>query len=289
MICYLIFCVIKDKTQKISSIEGFSQKQEIMVYNNNNLYDKFYANVYSVIFDNQEKNLYELDKIVSITKMNKKSNVLDIGSGTGFHVNVLTREGIPTTGVDLSKAMVNKANELYPKSSFKQGDILKLLDMDLISPSEKFTHIMLLYFTIYYIKNKQLLFENCFNLLDKGGYLAIHLVDKNRFDTLLDVSNPLVGVDVQKYAKKRITNSVVKFKNFDYNANFTLDKNDICRFTETFKKKDGKTRINKHTLFMNTQKEILSMAKMIGFTIKAQINLSGVNHKNQYIYILHKS
>lgn len=285
----LIYFVIKDKVNlKIMNVEGFEQSKKVVVYNNNNLYDKFYSEIYNIIFDNTDKNVYELEKIMHYTKMNNKSNVLDVGSGVGFHVNYLNKKGIPAIGMDVSRDMVAKAKNIFPENKFQYGDILKILDIDLIEREDKFTHILLLYFTIYYISNKRLLFENCFNSLKNGGYMAIHLVDKNNFDPMVNHSNPLKFVDVQSVVNKRITNSIVKFKNFTYKSNFSLDSNDICKFTETFINKNNDKRINKHTLFMNTQKSILAIAKAVGFKLKTQINLSGVNYKNQYIYILYK-
>ena len=287
-ICLLYF-VLKDKiNSKIQHVEGFKQNQKVVVYNNNNLYDKFYSEVYDVLFQNDNKNVYELEKIIHYTKMNKTSNVLDVGSGVGFHVNYLNKKGIPSVGMDLSKHMINKANKLYPGNKFQYGDILKLLDIDLIEREDKFSHILMLYFTIYYVDNKRLLFENCFNSLKKGGYMVIHLVDKNNFDPIINSGNPLKFVDVQSVAKKRITSSVVKFKKFTYKANFSVDSNDICKFVETFINEQNDKRINKHTLYMNTQKSILAVAKSVGFRLKTQINLSGVNYKNQYIYVLYK-
>ena len=286
---YLIVIVIKDKfNTKLMMVEGFKQNQKVSVYNNNNLYDEFYSEIYDILFQNEDKNVYELEKIIHYTKMNKKSNVLDIGSGVGFHVNYLNKSGIPTIGMDNSNDMIKKANKTYPGNKFQYGDILKILDIDLIERQEKFTHILMLYFTIYYIDNKRLMFENCFNSLQKGGYMVVHLVDRNKFDPLINASNPLKFVDVQSVAKKRITDSVVKFNKFTYKAIFSVDSNDICKFVESFINENKDKRVNKHTLFMNTQKNILAIAKSIGFKLKTQINLSGVNYKNQYIYILYK-
>ena len=203
LLCFLIFFIIKDKIQFIGNLnlqEGFSSSSRLMVYNNENLYDKFYCNVYNVLFDNTDKNIFELEKIINYTKMDENSTVLDVGSGTGFHVNYLNKKGIPAVGIDVSKGMIQKSNELYPDNKFKYGDILKILDIDLIERENDFTHIMLLYFTIYYIKNKRLLFENCYNSMVKGGYLVIHLVDKNKFDPLLNASNPLKFVGLRQYS-----------------------------------------------------------------------------------------
>ena len=42
-------------------------------------------------------------------------------------------------------------------------------------------HVTCLYFTIYYIKDKEN-FSNCFYWLKPGGVLLLHLVDVNKFD-----------------------------------------------------------------------------------------------------------
>ena len=286
---YLVVIVVKDKfNSKLMMVEGFKQNQKVVVYNNNNLYDKFYSEIYDILFQTEDKNIYELEKIIHYTKMNKNSNVLDVGSGVGFHVNYLNKKNIPAIGMDISKDMITKANENYPGNKFQYGDILKILDIDLIERQEKFTHILMLYFTIYYIDNKRLLFENCFNSLQSGGYMVIHLVDRNNFDPLINASNPIKFVDVQSFAKKRITDSIVKFNKFTYKASFSVENNDICKFVESFINENKDKRVNKHTFYMNTQKSILAIAKSIGFKLKIQINLSGVNYKNQYIYVLYK-
>ena len=53
--------------------------------------------------------------------------------------------------------------------------------------------------------------------------------------------------------------------------------------------KNQQKRVNNHTLYMETQKEILGIAKSIGFVIKAKINMSEAKFNNQYIYVLYKS
>ena len=66
-----------------------------------------------------------------------------------------------------------------------------------------------------------------------GGYFILHLVNRDKFDPILNTADPLHIVSAQKYAKKRITNSLVKFKDFQYKANFELDKeNNLAEFKE---------------------------------------------------------
>ena len=66
-------------------------------------------------------------------------------------------------------------------------------------------------------------------------------------------------VSPQKYAKKRITNTVVKFNDFQYKSNFEQNTGEnIAYFKETFlHDSDGKVRKNEHILHMDTQKDIL--------------------------------
>ena len=131
MLLYLIKCIIVDKSNIIK--EGFDSKDKnITIYNNNNLFDKFYSNVYDLLFDNYIKNDYEMEKIVHYTKMNSNSFVLDVGCGTGYHINYLKKKQIPAVGIDKSIHMINKSKQLYPDNDYKQGDILNLLDIDLI-------------------------------------------------------------------------------------------------------------------------------------------------------------
>ena len=151
--------------------------------------------------------------------------------------------------------MVKRSRKKFPQLKIKKDDATKVM----LYPANSFTHITCLYFTIYYIKNKQQFFKNCYDWLMPGGALIINLVNRNKFDPILNAADPLVWVSPQKYAKKRITSSIIKFKDFQYKANFSLEKNNnLAEFTETMKDdKTGNIRKNIHKLFMPTQKQIL--------------------------------
>jgi SAM-dependent methyltransferase len=153
-----------------------------------------------------------------------------------------------------------------------------------------FSHITCFYFTIYYVQNKLEFFQNCYKWLKPGGYLVLHLVNRNKFDPIINASNPVNFISPQKYAKKRITNSIVKFNNFTYKANFSIDKNrNVANFKEMLKyNKNGNVRENNHILFMDTQKRILTLAKNAGFVLKGKIDLVRAQYEYQYLYILQK-
>jgi hypothetical protein len=80
-----------------------------------------------------------------------------------------------------------------------------------------------------------------------GGYLIVHLVDRETFDPILPPGNPLYIVSPQKYAKERITKTKVNFNQFVYNADFKLNEgSNIAIFDEKFKFNDGKVRKQEH-------------------------------------------
>ena len=212
--------------------------------------------------------------------------MLDLGCGKGHYVNFYSKKGISAEGIDKSNAMIKKAEKQYPKCKFKNGDILNGMNYQ----SDTFSHALCLYFTVYYIKNKRQFFENIYKWLQPGGILVLHMVNRDQFDPIIPPSDPLVMVSAQKFAKKRITKSQVKFRDFMYKANFSLIKDkDIGKFEETFT--DGATnhvRKNEHTFYMEPQKNILAKAKKVGFILDGHVDMVKCRYEYQYLYFLKK-
>ena len=256
------------------------------------IYDDFYATIYDDLVFNKNKNDYEIGKWIEHTQPdNKDSVVLDIGSGTGHHVSSLKAHGYNAVGIDISPSMVKKAKETYPDLKFQVADVLN----PSIFSDESFTHITSFYFTLYYIQNKKLFFENCMRWLTPGGFLAVHVVNRDKFDPILPAGNPFNIVSPQKYAKKRITSTTVMFDKFEYKSNFDMketvqDENTAnAIMKETFKNnKNGNVIQNEHQLYMSTQAEILDIAKDVGFIIDSKIDMVDCQYDSQYIYVLQK-
>ncbi len=271
-------------------VEGFNNNKttydNLKTLSGKNIYDKFYASIYDDLLYCETKNKYEVDEILKVTKLDKNTSVLDIGSGTGHHVSLFSNRDIESRGLDLSPAMVNKAKDNYPNENYQVGNAL---NGSLFMPN-KFTLITCLYFTIYYFKDKRQFFQNCIHWLQPGGHIAIHLVDKYNFDPILPPANPLIIISPQKYADKRITNSFIQFDTHDYSSDFKLEKNsNMAIMYETFKnKKNGKIRKHEHNLYFDTQMAILSQAEKVGFEFITKINMAKCQYDNQFIYILRK-
>jgi SAM-dependent methyltransferase len=282
--------------QSLKKREGFSGNSgnidttKFTFYSENDkIYDDFYVNIYDDLVFNNVKTTYEINQIVNDTKPTNNSIILDVGSGTGHHVAELASKNFKVIGIDKSKNMVDKAKELYPKLDFQQGDVL----MASMFQKDSFTHILCLYFTIYYLNTneKAAFFANCMKWLKPGGYLVIHLVDREMFDPILPAANPLLMLSPQRYAKERITQSKITFDDFRYKANFELDPSkNTAKFIENFEdKSSGKVfRKNEHQFYMENVKQILSQAQDVGFIVQGKIDLIKSGYEYNMLYVLVK-
>lgn len=282
LILYIFFI------KKNCKIENFDNDNNInfITKKNDNLYDEYYTNYYDELFFCKEKNDFEIVSLIKKTNMDNKSFVLDIGSGTGHHISSLDAHNIKAIGLDKSKSMINKSKSMYPNLKFINGDTMN----SMLFYDNNFTHILCLYFTIYYIENKKLFFENCNKWLAPGGYLIIHLVDRDSFNPIIPASDLFLHGSLQNYTDKRITNSNIIFTDkLDYKANFEYyPKTNISYLKETFSNNND-IRVQEHTLYMDTHENIINLSKNIGFNVKEILDMKEIGYDYQYIYILEKS
>lgn len=287
IILLIVYCIVHVCNLNKNNIEGFIQKEKFIIKEGQEVFDDFYVNIYDQLTYEPVKNKFELGEIVLLTKMNpKRARVLDIGSGTGNHLRTFAHNKVNCKGLELSKSMIQKSKEKYPHINVIHGDALNTM----VFPGSSFTHITCLSMTIYYIQDKKRFFDNCFHWLVPGGYLSIHLVNKDKFNPILRSANPLLLISPQKYAKERITVSNIKFTDMSYKRDFKYNKDKpISYFHEDIKDTNTKkVRKNNHILYMDSQKDILSKAKNSGFILKDTVDLVNCQHEYEYIYILYK-
>ena len=281
----LILVVFFNSSAFTTTKEGYEQNDKFLFKKGPDVYDNFYATIYDYLVFNNLKDDYEVTQIVNKTTPTSSSVILDVGSGTGHHVAKLAEKDLSVAGIDISPSMVEQAKKNYPNYDFQLGNVLDVNQYK----NNTFTHILCLYFTIYYFDNKELFFNNCMEWLMPGGYLILHLVDREKFDPILPPGNPLYVVSQQKYAKERITNTKITFNDFVYTSNFKLEKEkNIAVFDEKFAFNNGKVRKQEQILYMEDSQEILTKAADAGFIVQGKIDLVQCAYENQYIYILVK-
>jgi SAM-dependent methyltransferase len=271
--------------------EGFTNPDDMdngenktVIYGNEHLYDDFYAKIYDKLVDGAARSDAETGLTLAWMKGfypdPKTISVLDIGCGTGHDIELFTKAGVgKAVGLDESDAMIKIARKNYPKRDYRVGDVEQIGQF----AAGEFNLVTLYYFTYYYLRDPEMMFKNVFQWLKPGGGLVIHLVNRDKFDPILESASPFVAFSVQKYAKERITKSKVSFDKFDYTANFELEGSN-GKFMEEFKFKNGTRRKQIHSLRMPKMEEIVAKAEANGFVYKQFIDLTAIGYEYQYLF-----
>ena len=261
---------------------------------NDDLFDDFYASVFTKLTQNE--NLIQAETAICMEEFTKDTpkdqlNILDAGCGIGIATCALAKQGAgQVVGIDKSQAMIRYAKgTTLPSTTLTETERqnVEFRMFDLMGPgaagAAEFTNACILYFTIYYFKDLDILFRNLALWVKPGGSLAIEVVNKYKFDPVLDSSNPWVGISPQNYVKERLKTSKVVFDKFEYEATFELEDPD-AEFRETFRFKDGSTRRQKHALTMPSMSEIIKKAQRNGWMYSSYVDLMPLSF--QYGYLL---
>jgi SAM-dependent methyltransferase len=267
--------------------EGFTDTQQGETFlSNDKLYDKFYASVYDML---TQQNTRTAAKVAMIFQEWQKKGwkademeILDAGCGTGVASAAFAKMKVKRVlALDKSEAMLEKAkfgNQKNPNVQYRLAD---LQNPSALTGGEV-THAACLYFSLYYLPDKEAFFRNLFLWVKPGGELAIEVVNKYKFDPMLESAAPWVGFSLQKYSKKRVTESNVTFDKFVYSGKFDLyDPN--AEFTETFRFKNGTVRRQKHKLSMPTMEEIVKIGQAAGWTYTKYLDLVMVGFEYSYL------
>jgi SAM-dependent methyltransferase len=222
-------------------------------------------------------------------------SILDIGCGTGAATRSFAANGVgKVCGMDFSEPRLVEAKNQLVKSKldvnkaskieYRQGD---MMSETACKPGE-FTHASLFYFSVYYAKDKKKLFENIYSWLAPGGHLVVEVVNKYKFDPMLQASAPFLGFSLQKYTKDRFNQSKISFNAFDYEGEFLLleegPKSEAAEFREVFHfNKGGVVRRQKHSFWMPELKEIIKAADGAGFTYKGYKDMLPMGFEYSYM------
>jgi hypothetical protein len=266
------------KTDENENIqEDFSNIENHVLHNNPiTIYDEFYSSLYDELFLNKMKNEFEIYNIELYTINEPK------------HKNKLTKEHLRFIMLKRAKKLI--ANHKYSNDvKLTQGDFMK--DTSIFTNS-KYSHIMCMFYTVYYVKDTKTLFTNIYNSLKDGGYMIIHLVNKKLFDPVLEKASKLIPLfNPQRHSNSRITKTKLKFNKFDYVADWNITENDmnvVFRENFIFKDKNRQLLVNEHIFYMRNIPYYTNMAKGLGFELVKIIDLLPTNHDNSYLYLFRK-
>ena len=264
-------------------VENFTQDEDFVVKDKENMYDIFYLEHYDDIVKSDERVQFEVSRIIHTNPSMRESVMLDVGCGTCKLLSALATFGYRVYGVDKSPHVIQYSSQKYPDLEIKEGDVCTLMTYD----KGLFTHITCMYFTIYEIDDKPTFIRNVYHWLQRGGYFIVHLADKDKFDMIAPcakVRNDLI----QEYSNERITDSKVLMPNYRYESSYKLTEMDVI-LHETFTNKNGQIRKNVNQMHFMSKSDIVTMTEKIGFKFVDETNyatITGDNH--QYICIFQK-
>lgn len=279
------------------SILGYFKKKGVMTEhfqtrlikdNYTDIYDTFYSKIYDQLFKSDIKNEYEIYSLKQyiFDKYDKnKINILDLGCGTGNHLKLLTKYKYTCTGLDKSKKILDIARKNNPSLELVLGDYHNKS----IFKKREFSHILLLFYTVYYTNVPLKLFRYLNFWLKPTGFICIHLVDRDKFDPVLEKASSLIPLyDPQKYTTNRNTKTELDFNNFKYFSDWNFNKSDV-NFIEHFAfKNESKSRKHIHKFTMYPISYYIKLAKKTGFKLVKVIDLTPVNHKDNALYVFQK-
>jgi SAM-dependent methyltransferase len=286
----VILMVINKRFDKSPYYEGFVQNERFVSKRDQDIYDDFYVVIYDQLNKTDKRTDFDIKQIIDMTQPDKQhSAFLDVGSGTGHTVNALHKLGYNAIGIEKSQSMCKYCQNAFPQIQLQTGDVLDPMSFD----RGVFTHILCSYFTIYQFQDKIAFFRNCHYWLRSGGYLILHLVDRDEFDPIIPCGKPALLDDPQKYSAKRITDTIINFPDFKYRASFDFSKKQENKviFTEKFTDElSQNVRQNEQVLYMEPIDKILYTAQFCGFIPHGKVDYSGYGSgdKNQYIYVLER-
>ena len=251
-------------------------------------YDAFYAKVYDPLVQPLARATMETKVPLEFLKEQGKEaaqvRVADIGCGTGVHVEMFARSDVASVvGYDKSAAMIAEAKKRFPDRDFVVGDAT----VATMAAADQFDLVTMNYFTVYLVSERTQMLRNIFLWLAPGGVFACHIVNKLKFDPILESASPFVGFSVQKYADERVTKSAVTFDEFEYEGDFQLHGSRAV-YEEVFKFKDGRIRRHEQRVWMPNIDVLVGEIEAAGFKYTQHVDLTAIGYEYNYLFLFRK-
>jgi SAM-dependent methyltransferase len=251
-------------------------------------YDKFYARVYDHLVQPLSRAPVEVQTTLEFMKQRGRDasvvRVADIGCGAGNHTELFATAGVMSViGYDKSTAMIEEARRRFPTREFVVGDAA----VATMAAADQFDLVTLFYFTVYMVPERTQMLKNIYLWLAPGGVFVCHIVNKLKFDPVLEAASPFVGFSIQKYADERVTKSQVFFEEFEYVGDFQLN-GSRGAYIEDFQFKDGKVRRHEQRVWMPNIDVLVAEITAAGFKYAHHMDMTAVGYEYNYLFFFEK-
>jgi SAM-dependent methyltransferase len=286
VIIYYVYIKYVDDSELIYEKEGFSQDEDYVYKRNDEVFDRFYIEIMDELYRNTISFPLEIEHIIKSTHPDNNSKILNLSSNTGLFVNEFKKYNNNVFGCESSQNMINYSNEMYPNSVIIKGDI----NNPMLFNTNSFTHIICNNFNFYRFKNKDKVFKQCFYWLKPNGYLILHLINPDKFDTIMPIAKPVFYKNIQNWCDNRITKCEVNFIGFKYRSEYNYNNNNTLLLKEKFTDKGSNNiREQEREYYIESLKTIEKLAQLNNFHLHSKAKMTKINGDDyQYIYIFEK-
>tara|TARA_B100001964_G_C14077817_1_gene528822 strand:- start:62 stop:907 length:846 start_codon:yes stop_codon:yes gene_type:complete len=236
LIAIILVCLFNIKIETFENDEYYNKNLDNV--------DKVYAKLYNIVFN--EKFIYDYDVSKITPTLKKNSNILDAGTGTGKYYEYFFKNH-KIVGVDMSKDMLKYAKIRCPIGNFIVGN---LKNSELFQPKE-FTHVLCLLDTLYHndYQDQAKILKNFYDWLQPGGYLFVHIFDYNKL-----IPTPRNYSTMYVDDSKNL-HSYTEFQNFNHDAFYVKNDNNVIYKEKFTMNKTGKTRFQATKLYIPLDKK----------------------------------
>ena len=140
------------------------------------------TNNYNTITELPESNVTKTQlqrahqRYVFAGKYCKNNRVMEIGCGAGQGLEILSREAKSVLGCDIDDTNLKICNNTY--SNYKKIDIRKI-NADKLEFEDESFDVIILFETIYYLKDVTTFLKKIYRILSDKGYLIICTANKD--------------------------------------------------------------------------------------------------------------
>lgn len=127
------------------------------------------------------KEIEAVDEFLSLIRDKDNSIIADLGCGVGKHGRYCAKKGYRVTGLDISKIMIELADNYNNMEGYAKIDLLKIADMCDFYTDEIYDGVISLYSFIHLTYEQAIkALNNLKRYLKKGAYVAISVYKGDR-------------------------------------------------------------------------------------------------------------
>lgn len=186
------------------------------------------ASIYEQISISQKQ---AANKLFSLIDIDKSSNVIDVGCGTGYLTSLIKTKTDQVKGIDISPKMIEAAKKERPNINFYVED-----GESLVAPDDY--NLIITNAVTYYFKNVQSTFKNFYLSLKQNGIYALQAQTEVTPQFMIALNDLLLDEYTKGFYKDFklpiLQLSKVEFENKLLDIGFSIKHSELINFNNSY-------------------------------------------------------